>query len=87
MIVNVDFKKAGIEPIHELSHAQVAYVVSGKFEVSIDAETKILKGSDCFYIKPYALLGATCLEDGVLIECFHSHSCRLYEIVISNSIE
>lgn len=70
MLVNVDFKKGGIGPMHNHRHAQVTYVVSGQFEMTIGKETKILKGGDCFYIPPFVMHGAICLEDGVLIDTF-----------------
>jgi len=70
MLVNVDFKKGGIGPMHEHYHAQVTYVVSGEFEMTIGDDTRIIKGGDCFYIKPHVLHGAICLEDGVLIDVF-----------------
>lgn len=70
MLVNVDFKKGGIGPMHEHYHAQVTYVVSGQFEMTIGDETRIIKGGDCFYIEPHVLHGAICLEDGVLIDVF-----------------
>jgi quercetin dioxygenase-like cupin family protein len=70
MLVNVSFTKGGIGPMHEHYHAQVTYVVSGQFEMTIGEETKILKGGDCFYIPPHVLHGAICLEDGVLIDVF-----------------
>lgn len=70
MLVNVDFKKGSIGPLHEHYHAQVTYVVSGEFEVTIGDDKKLLKGGDCFYIKPHVLHGALCLADGVLIDVF-----------------
>ena len=70
MLVNVDFTKGGIGPMHEHYHAQVTYVVSGEFKMTIGEETKILKGGDCFYIAPYVMHGALCLESGVLIDVF-----------------
>ena len=70
MLVNVDFKKGSIGPLHEHDHAQVTYVVSGEFEVTIGEEKKNLKGGDCFYIPPHVWHGALCLADGVLIDVF-----------------
>ncbi|MGY8915687.1 MAG: cupin domain-containing protein [Flavobacteriales bacterium] len=70
MLVNVKFGKGGIGPMHEHYHSQVTYVVSGKFEMTIGKETRILKGGDSFYIPPHVMHGAICLEDGVLIDVF-----------------
>ncbi|MET7027948.1 cupin domain-containing protein [Sediminicola luteus] len=70
MLVNVKFAKGGIGPMHEHYHSQVTYVVSGKFEMTIGKETRILKGGDSFYIPPHVMHGAICIEDGVLIDVF-----------------
>lgn len=70
MLVNVKFDKGGIGVMHHHYHAQVTYVVSGKFEVTIGDETKILQGGDSFYIPPNVLHGAVCIESGYLIDTF-----------------
>lgn len=70
MLVNVAFEKGGVGPMHEHYHSQVTYVVSGQFELTIGAVTKIMKGGDSFYIPPHILHGAICLEDGILIDVF-----------------
>ena len=70
MLVNVSFDKGGIGPMHEHYHAQVTYVVSGEFQVTIKDEVKILKAGDSFYIEPHVWHGATCLEAGILIDVF-----------------
>lgn len=70
MLVNVSFEKGGIGLPHEHYHAQVTYVVSGKFEMTIDGVTKILKAGDSFYVAPHVWHGAVCLEDGVFIDVF-----------------
>ena len=70
MLVNVKFNKGGVGPMHEHYHSQVTYVVNGEFELTIGAETKIMKGGDSFYIPPHVMHGAICLKDGVLIDVF-----------------
>ncbi|WP_159799642.1 cupin domain-containing protein [Flavobacterium sp. MK4S-17] len=70
MMVKVMFEKGGIGPLHQHYHSQTSYVVSGKFEVSIDGEKKILQQGDAFYIAPNVLHGAVCLEAGMLIDVF-----------------
>jgi quercetin dioxygenase-like cupin family protein len=70
MLVNASFEKGGIGPIHEHYHAQVTYVVSGQFEMTIGDVTKIIKAGDSFYIAPHVLHGAICLEEGILIDVF-----------------
>lgn len=70
MLVNVSFDTGGIGLMHQHYHAQVTYVHSGQFEVTIGEERRTLKGGDCFYIPPHKMHGAVCLEAGVLIDVF-----------------
>ncbi len=70
LLAKVKFDKGGIGPMHEHYHSQVTYVVSGKFELTIGKETKVMEGGDSFYIPPNTLHGAICLEAGVLIDVF-----------------
>lgn len=70
MLVKVKFEKGAIGYVHEHYHSQATYVVSGKFEVMINGEKKILVEGDGFYIEPDAPHGAVCLESGVLIDVF-----------------
>ncbi|PWJ44758.1 cupin domain-containing protein [Sediminitomix flava] len=70
MMVKVTFKKGGVGQLHEHYHSQTTYVVSGKFDVTIDGETQTLEGGDAFYVPPHAVHGAVCLEDGMLIDVF-----------------
>jgi quercetin dioxygenase-like cupin family protein len=70
MLVKVKFKKGAIGYVHEHFHSQATFVVSGKFEVMINGEKKILEGGDGFYVEPDAPHGAVCLEEGMLIDVF-----------------
>ncbi|MCE5331778.1 MAG: cupin domain-containing protein [Bacteroidales bacterium] len=70
MLVKVLFKKGAIGYVHEHFHSQSTYVVSGKFEVMINGETRILDAGDGFYIEPDIPHGAVCLEEGILIDTF-----------------
>lgn len=70
MLVHVKFEKGAIGYVHEHFHSQTTFVVSGKFEVMIKGEKKILVAGDGFYIEPDAPHGAVCLESGVLIDVF-----------------
>lgn len=70
MMVKVAFEKGAIGPMHQHYHSQASYVVSGKFEVTVDGETKILQQGDAFYIAPNLMHGAVCLEEGMLIDTF-----------------
>ena len=70
MVVKVEFEKGGIGVLHQHYHSQITHVESGKFEVQINGEKKILAAGDAFYIPPNVLHGAVCLEAGVLIDVF-----------------
>lgn len=70
MMVKVMFEKGAIGYQHAHVHAQTTYVVSGKFEMTIGDETKILEAGDGFYTEPNIMHGCTCLEAGILIDVF-----------------
>lgn len=70
LLAKVEFEEGGVGPMHEHHHSQVTYVVSGKFELTIGDETKMMEGGDSFYIPPHKMHGAICKEKGVLIDVF-----------------
>ena len=70
MVVKVKFEKGAVGKAHKHYHTQATYVASGKFELTIDGETKILSAGDGYYVAPDVLHGAKCLEAGVLIDTF-----------------
>ncbi|WP_051211153.1 cupin domain-containing protein [Runella zeae] len=71
MLVKVAFKKGGIGATHKHPHLQISYVAKGAFEVSIGAESKVLKEGDVYFVPSDVLHGAVCLEEGVLIDVFN----------------
>lgn len=70
MMVKVAFEKGAIGTLHEHYHSQATYVVSGKFELTIGDEKRILVAGDGYYVAPDELHGCICLEKGVLIDTF-----------------
>lgn len=70
MIVKVAFEKGGIGTPHKHPHSQASYVASGKFELTISGEKKILEAGDGYYVAPDEVHGCVCLEAGVLIDTF-----------------
>jgi quercetin dioxygenase-like cupin family protein len=70
MLVVVNFKRGAIGYEHKHHHQQVSYVVSGKFEVTIEDKMQVLEKGDAFVVPSNALHGAVCIEDGVLIDTF-----------------
>lgn len=70
MGVRVWFDKGAVGEMHAHVHAQMAYVESGRFEVTVDGQVRELEAGDAFYVPPHAMHGAVCLEKGVLIDVF-----------------
>ena len=70
MMVKVDFEKGAIGSMHEHYHSQATYVASGKFELTIGDEKRILEAGDGYYVAPDELHGCVCLEAGILIDTF-----------------
>ena len=70
MLLEIKFNAGSIGYQHKHIHSQASYVVSGVFEVTINDVTKILRAGDGFYVEPDVLHGATCLEEGILIDTF-----------------
>lgn len=70
MLVKVKFKKGAIGTPHAHYHTQNTYVVSGKFEFTVNGVKKVVSAGDGIYIEPDVVHGCTCLEAGILIDCF-----------------
>lgn len=73
MLVKVRFETGAVASTHEHFHSQVSYVVSGKYELTIGDQKKILGPGDGFYIEPDVLHGCRCIEGGILIDTFTPH--------------
>ena len=70
MVARVTFEEGAVGEIHDHPHAQVTYIESGIFEVTIGEETRALGGGDSFYVPPNVSHGAVCTEPGVLLDVF-----------------
>ena len=73
MVVKVHFDKGAVGNLHEHYHSQATYVASGKFELNISGEKKVLVQGDGYYVAPDEIHGCVCLEEGVLIDVFSPH--------------
>ena len=62
--------KGAVGTMHEHYHSQATYVASGKFELTIGEEKRILEAGDGYYVAPDVLHGCVCLEAGILIDTF-----------------
>ena len=71
MQVEVHFEKGAVGAMHSHVHSQLTYVLSGKFEFTIDGETKIVSAGDTLYKTPNVVHGCVCLEEGVLLDTFN----------------
>ncbi|MCR5129892.1 MAG: cupin domain-containing protein [Prevotella sp.] len=70
MLVKVKFEKGSVGEPHSHYHSQASYVASGKFEMTIGDEKRILEAGDGFYVAPDTVHGIVCLEAGVVIDTF-----------------
>ena len=70
MMVKVHFEKGAVGTMHEHYHSQATYVASGKFELTIGTEKRILVEGDGYYVAPDLIHGCVCLEEGILIDTF-----------------
>ena len=51
MMVKVKFEKGAVGAAHTHYHTQVTYVASGKFEFTINGETKVVSAGDALYME------------------------------------
>lgn len=70
MVVENHFQKGAIGAIHHHPHTQITYVVSGKFEFTIDGEKHIVTAGDTLLKTNGVEHGCVCLEEGVLLDTF-----------------
>lgn len=70
MVVRVKFDKDGIAAMHSHPHTQSSYIVSGKYEFTVDGETKLVQAGDGILIKPNQMHACVCIEPGLVIDTF-----------------
>lgn len=70
MLVKAKFEKGAEGYLHKHYHSQVTYVASGKFQMTIGDDVRIIEEGDSYYIVPEVLHGCVCLEPGMLIDVF-----------------
>jgi quercetin dioxygenase-like cupin family protein len=58
-------------PIHSHLHEQVAHVLSGEFELTVDDETRVLKPGFVAVIPPHVKHGGRAITDCQLLDVFH----------------
>lgn len=70
MSVEVRFEKGGVGAVHAHPHVQISYVLEGRFEATIDGESRIIEKGDTYITAPNAPHGVVCLEKGALLDIF-----------------
>lgn len=70
MMVKVKFEKGGVGALHSHAHAQVAFVESGVFEMTMGQTVRIIRKGDGYYVPPFTIHGCVCLEAGMLVDAF-----------------
>jgi len=73
MLVKVKFDKGTVAPVHHHPHSQSSYIESGRFEVILGNEKKILKAGDGMYVPPDVLHSVIALEEGIVVDAFSPH--------------
>ncbi len=63
--------KAGAQmPLHSHLHEQVAHVLEGQFELTLDSETKILEPGMVAVIPPHRMHGGKAITNCLLLDVF-----------------
>lgn len=70
MAVEFSFKQGSVGALHSHPHEQIGYVVGGRFEFEMDGKKTLLGPGDTYYVRPNAVHGVVCLEDGALLDVF-----------------
>lgn len=73
MIVEVEFQTGGIGTLHGHRHEQVTYVLSGRFEFTINGVSRIVQAGDSLFMEKDVIHGTLCLESGTLLDIFTPH--------------
>jgi len=70
MCVENRFEQGAEGPLHSHLHTQITYVVSGRFNFTIDGEAREVGPGDTMLKTDGVIHGCTCLEAGVLLDIF-----------------
>ncbi len=70
LVMRNAFRTGQAGPLHSHPHVQASYVVTGRFEITIDGTTEELGPGDSFLVRSGLPHAAKCLEAGEIIEVF-----------------
>ena len=63
-------EKGAAIPMHSHVHEQIAHIINGKFELTVDGETKILEPGTVAVIPPHVVHGGRAITDCQLLDVF-----------------
>lgn len=66
-----DVEEGAAMPIHSHMHEQVAHVLQGKFELTVNGETRILEPGSIAVIPPHLSHGGKAITACELLDVFH----------------
>lgn len=64
-------KEGAVAPIHSHPHEQITYVLDGKFEFTLDGDTKVLEPGTAAVIPANAVHSGKALTDCHLVDVFY----------------
>ena len=70
LVAEVSFETGAVGAVHTHPHTQCSYVLSGKFEYSIENETVVMEQGDSIVVPSGLPHGTVCLEQGTLLDVF-----------------
>ena len=70
MAVEVRFEKGAVGAMHSHPHAQISYVLAGRFLATVGEEVREIAAGDTYVTAPNEPHGVTCLEAGMLLDVF-----------------
>lgn len=70
MACHLYFEEGGIGTPHKHPHTQIAVIISGRFEFTLDGDTATVTAGDSVFIPGNVEHSLVCLEKGELIDIF-----------------
>ncbi len=70
MAVEVHFEKGAVGALHSHPHAQISYVLSGRFLATVGKEKREISVGDTYVTSKDEPHGVICLEAGALLDVF-----------------
>ncbi len=71
MMCEITFEKGAKGNAHSHKHLQVTYIAEGRFEFTVNDESRIVKQGDSVYMPSEVIHHVLCLEKGKLVDVFN----------------